>query len=195
MFSGIVERKAKIIKIEQGRFTVENIFREKLSLGQSISHDGAFMTIESLGKNIYTFFVMKESLKKTNFWTKKHSDTFNVERSLKLSDRIDWHFVSGHIDSTWRVKAVRLLDDSSKIIDITFPKKFQNYCIEKWSVTINGVSLTIVSIKEQALRVSIIPLTQNITNLGNLKKGDIVNLEFDMLGKYIYKLMKNYVWL
>lgn len=99
MFSGIIEQKAKILQIESGRFTVENTFQGSLSIGQSIAHDGACMTIESFKDDSYTFFVMEESLKKTNFSQKNIGDSFNVERCLQVGDRIDGHFVSGHIDT------------------------------------------------------------------------------------------------
>lgn len=185
MFTGIIEKKAKILKIEDWRFTVENTFWEDIQLWQSIAHDGACMTIESFDTENYTFFSMEESLKKTNFWNKKIGDVFNIERCLKSWDRIDGHFVTGHIDTTWTVEKVEKLSDDSLIIWVNFNEKFTRYVIEKWSIAINGVSLTIVEKKDGYISVSLIPLTQDWTNLGKLIVWDEVNIEFDMLGKYI----------
>lgn len=185
MFSGIIEKQAKILQIESGRYTVENHFWENLQIGQSIAHDGACMTIESFKDNTYTFFVMEESLKKTNFWEKNPWDTFNIERCLKVWDRLDGHFVSGHIDTTGHVTLLEKKDDASLIVWVSFDETFSKYTIEKWSIAINGTSLTIVDRNTWYISVSLIPLTQDWTNLWVLKLWDTVNLEFDMIGKYI----------
>jgi len=185
MFSGIIEKKQKILWVEEGRFTVKNIFWNDLKIGQSIAHDWACMTIESFDEDKYTFFVMEESLKKTNFWTKKTWDYFNIERCLKVNDRIDWHFVSGHIDTRGEISILKQKDDGSLIIWVRFEEDFSKYTIKKWSICINWVSLTIVDVASGYISVSLIPLTQDWTNLGNINLGDAVNLEFDLLGKYI----------
>jgi len=185
MFSGIIEKKAKILHIDGEKFTIENLFWDELQLGQSIAHDGACMTIDSLEDNSYTFFMMEESLKKTNFWTKKVGDHFNVERCIQVGDRIDGHFVSGHIDTTWEVSLLEKIHDGSLIIGISFDESFSKYIIDKWSIAINGTSLTIVERKKWYISVSLIPLTQDWTNLWELEIGNTVNLEFDMVGKYI----------
>ncbi|MDD2907194.1 MAG: riboflavin synthase [Candidatus Gracilibacteria bacterium] len=191
MFSGIIENKAKIININNGTFTVENIFKKQLKQGISIAHDGACMTIIESDIDKYSFFVMQESIKKTNFKTKKIGDFFNVEGSLKLSDTMDGHFVSGHVDTTGVVEKIIENDDNSKYYFIKYDSKYNNLVIEKGSITINGVSLTVVDDGKDFLSVSIIPHTQMITNIGLLKVGDTVNLEFDILGKYINKLQSN----
>ena len=191
MFSGIIEQKAKILNIENWNYTVENIFNKPLKKGISIAHDGACMTIIESDFEKYSFFVMEESIKKTNFKNKKVWDFFNIEWSLKLSDTMDWHFVSGHIDTTGKVFKIEEKNDSSKIVYIEFDEKFKNLIIEKWSITINWVSLTIVEDLWNKLSVSIIPLTQEITNIWDLKIWDLVNLEFDILWKYINKLQRN----
>ena len=185
MFSGIIETQAKIIARDKGKFTVENTFPGKLQIGQSIAHDGACMTIESFTDESYSFFVMEESLKKTNFEKKQVWDSFNIERCMKLWDRIDGHFVSGHIDTTWKVTYQEKKEDNSLFIGISFDESFSKYTIEKWSIAINGTSLTIVETKKGYISVSLIPLTQDWTNLWQLSLWDTVNLEFDMLGKYI----------
>ncbi len=185
MFTGIIEKKASIISCHQWEFIIENHFWMNLKIWQSIAHDGACMTIEDFDKKHYKIFVMEESLKKTNFWEKKVWDYFNIERCLKSWERIDGHFVSGHIDSVWEVVFLERKKDNSLIVWISFPEKFSNYTIEKWSIAINGVSLTIIDKKPWYISVSLIPITQDWTNLWKLILWEKVNIEFDMLGKYI----------
>lgn len=185
MFTGIIEQKAKILEHKWWKFVIENKFPWDLKLGQSIAHDGACMTVDSITEKSYSFFMMQESLDKTNFWNKKVWDSFNLERCLKAHDRIDGHFVSWHIDTTWEVTHLETRDDNSLIIWVNFDKNFSNLTISKWSIAINGVSLTIVDKKPWYISVSLIPLTQDWTNLWEVKLWEKVNLEFDMLGKYI----------
>ena len=189
MFTGIVEKKSKILSSNWWRFKIENTFDPReLSIWQSIAHDWACMTIEKFDEHCLEFFVMEESLKKTNFDTKKSWDFFNVERCLKLWDRLDWHMVSGHIDTTWKVISFENTSDSSKVIKIEFNKNFNKLIIDKWSICVNWVSLTIIACGDNFFTVSLIPLTQSLTNLWNLKIWSIVNLEFDMIWKYVSKL-------
>lgn len=191
MFSWIIENKARILDIDNWTFTVENIFKKPLKQGISVAHDWACMTIIDSDENKYSFFVMQESIKKTNFKTKQIWDYFNVEWSLKLSDTMDWHFVSGHVDTTWIVEKIIENNDGSKYYFVKYDEKYNNLVIEKWSITINWVSLTIVEDGKNYLSVSIIPHTQTITNIWLLKVWDTVNLEFDILWKYINKLQSN----
>lgn len=188
MFSGIIEKKAKIINIENGNFTVENIFKKELKQWISIAHDWACMTIIDSDEEKYTFFVMQESIDKTNYSKKKVWDYFNVEWSLKLSDTMDWHFVSWHVDTIWEVIKIEEKNDWSTFYYIWYDEKYNKLTIEKWSITINWVSLTIVEDSDNYLSVSIIPHTKEITNIWDLKVWSIVNLEFDILGKYINKI-------
>ena len=188
MFTGIVKNKAKIISVNNWSFKIKNIFEKKFNIWESIAHDWACMTITEIWDNNYSFFVMEESLKKTNFLNKKPWDYFNVESSLKISDTLDWHFVTWHIDWTWEVTKININNDKSKDIYFKFDKKFKNLIIDKWSIAINWVSLTIVETWEDYLSVSLIPLTQEITNLWLLKIWNLVNLEFDMIWKYINKI-------
>ncbi len=185
MFTGIIEKKSKILKIEDSRFTVENCFRDELKLGQSVAHDGACMTLEKIKDGSYSFFVMEESFKKLNFHAKRVWEYFNTERSLKADDRIDGHFVSGHIDTTGEIITYERLDDNSLILGVSFAKEHSKYTIEKWSIALNWVSLTIIDVSSWYISVSLIPLTQDWTNLWDLKLWDLINIEFDMLGKYI----------
>lgn len=187
MFSWIIEKKAKILNIEGGIFTVENTFKDELQIGQSIAHDWACMTLTSWNSDKYSFFAMEESLKVTNFYTKKAWDSFNVERCVKVWDRLDGHIVSGHVDTIWEISEIIKNSDSSIEIFVKFPENFSKYIIPKWSITINWTSLTIVKEGIDYLSVSLIPITQEITNLWTLQVWDMVNLEFDIIGKYIIK--------
>ncbi len=189
MFSWIIESQAKILDIKAWEITIENTFTETLEIWQSIAHDWACMTITEFDSKKYSFFAMEESFKKTNFWEKKIWDIFNVERSLSFWWKIDWHFVTWHIDTNWVVDKLDNKLDWSLIIYIKFNKQFQNNVIEKWSISINWVSLTVVENGEDYFSVSLIPLTQDITNLWKLKVWDRVNLEFDMMWKYIVNYM------
>jgi len=193
MFSGIIKNKTKILWINKWVFTVENLFNNdnNLEIWDSVAHDWACMTITEIDSEKYSFFVMEESINKTNFSHKKIWDYFNVEWSLKLSDSLDWHFVTWHVDTTWTIKNIENKNDDSKVIYVSFDEKFVNLIINKWSITINGVSLTIVDDWKDFLSVSIIPLTQEITNLWLLQAWNIVNLEFDMIWKYINKIQSN----
>lgn len=188
MFSWIIQAKSKIISAEKWNFTVENNFSEELEIWESIAHDGTCMTITSFDKEKYSFFTMEESLKLTNFSQKKSWDYFNVERSLKLNDAVNGHFVTGHVDTIWEVTKIIKNSDKSIEIFVSFPNKYQNNIIDKWSITINWVSLTICENADNYLSVSIIPHTQEVTNLWLLKVWDNVNLEFDMIWKYINKI-------
>ncbi len=185
MFTGIVEKKANILEIDEWRFTVERVLDGELEIGQSIAHDGACMTLETITDSSYTFFVMEESMRCTNLWEKKQWDMFNVERCVLVWSRIDGHFVSGHVDCIGQCEKIEKKDDWSHFIYITYPESYAQLVISKWSITINGVSLTVVDNEKWRLSVSIIPHTWNETNLWMLTTWDSVNLEFDMLGKYI----------
>jgi len=191
MFTWIIHNKAKILNITEWRFTVENTLNRKLKIWESIAHDWACMTIEKFDSKKYSFFVMQESFKKTNFSEKQVWWTFNIEESLGLGDKMWGHFVTGHVDNVWKVKKIEKVNDGSILIHISFDKEFSKLLIDKWSVTINWVSLTVVETTDYNFYVSLIPLTQEITNLWDLKVWDSVNLEFDMLGKYVQKLIPN----
>jgi riboflavin synthase len=191
MFSGIIEHKARILEKNNGIFRIENTFADTLIEWQSIAHDGACMTLTNITSEYYEFFTMKESLSVTNFEFKKVWGFFNVERCLKIWDRIDGHMVSGHIDTVWKVILIEIQADGSLLLGISYPNQYDSLVIKKWSITINGVSLTIVSLESWSITVSLIPLTQDWTNLWNSSIGDPVNIEFDMIGKYIQRLQEN----
>ena len=189
MFSGIIEHTTPIFALHEGVFTVKNMFTEPLKEGQSIAHDGACMTLTALTHDTYSFFAMEETLRVTNFWSKIVWDTFNVERSLKLGDRLDGHMVSGHIDTVGRVSDLLQNNDGSLLLTIQCETLEAQYIIQKWSIALNGVSLTIVSVTADTFTVSLIPLTQSWTNLGALQLGDRVNIEYDIIAKYVAKMI------
>jgi riboflavin synthase len=149
------------------------------------------MTITSFDKDTYSFFTMEESLKITNFSQKKQWDFFNVEQSLRLNDAVNWHMVTWHIDTLWDVTDIIINSDQSIEIFVSFDSKYKNYIIDKWSVTINWVSLTVCKNWDNYLSVSVIPHTQDVTNLWELSIWNRVNLEFDMVWKYINKIYWN----
>lgn len=185
MFSWIIEHTAKILSIHEGLFTVENRCTDILKEGQSISHDGACMTLTDISQDHYSFFSMEETLRVTNFGTKKVWDIFNVERSLKLSDRLDGHIVSGHVDGVGHVVQLIQKDDRSLFLTVQCDTLEIKFVIRKWSIALNGVSLTVVDVTESTVTVSLIPLTQKWTNLWSLQLGESINIEYDMVAKYI----------
>lgn len=191
MFSWIITGTAPIISCKQWTFEVANIFTEKLTIWQSIAHDGACMTVTQIHDNSYEFFAMEESLQRTNFGQKKAGNHFNVELCVRYGDRIDGHFVTGHIDTIGTVSGMETASDGSQKITISYDTSYHSLIVPKGSIAINGVSLTVVddisTSSASFFSVWIIPHTQDITNIGTLSVWDKVNLEFDMLAKYIHK--------
>ena len=189
MFNGIIKNTGKISKIYRKN---DNCYVEistkmkftKSEIGSSISCSGTCLTIENYSRNLVKFYVSKETLNKTIFKTSKSGDIINLEKSLKYGDRISGHFVQGHIDITCSVKKI-LFIGKSWLINFKLLKRYKKYLVPKGSVTINGVSLTITKILRYGFQISIIPQTLKLTNLIYLKERDLVNVEFDILGKYI----------
>lgn len=189
MFSGIIETTSRIVSIDQGTFVVEHHFTdEPLTIGQSIAHDGSCMTLTGITSDSYTFFAMEESLSRTNFGSKKVGDRFNIERCIRADTRIDGHFVTGHIDTVGKIASIYENSDGSYLVRVDFAPEYRHLIVPKGSIALNGVSLTIVTAGDDHLTVSIIPHTWQITNLGSLAVGSQVNMEFDILGKYIQRM-------
>lgn len=203
MFTGIIEAQASIMNIHQGIFTIENCFLDDIFLWESIAHDGACMTITEIwtqskhkNKPYYKFFAMEETLRITNLWSKKDGDIFNVERAMIYGKRVDGHMVSGHIDTIAEVNDISKNLDNSRNFTIKLNSKWCNYVIQKGSIAINGISLTIVNIEQYIkntflLTVYIIPYTRENTNLSRCHIWDYINIEFDMMGKYILQKISN----
>ena len=194
MFSGIVKHTGKINKIykNNNNYIIEILSKIKFlrsEIGSSISCSGTCLTIEKYKANISRFYISKETLRRTNFKFLKKGDFVNLEKSLKYGDRISGHFVQGHVDTTSAIKKINFIG-KSQFINFKLAKKFQKYLIQKGSITINGVSLTISKILIDGFQIVIIPHTLKLTNLIYLSERSVVNVEFDVLGKYIKKFLK-----
>ena len=191
MFTGIVEAFAKVYKIKKGEgnihITLESSISSELKIDQSISHNGVCLTVVSCNEKFYTVTAIKETLDKTNLGKLEVGDIVNIERAMKLGDRLDGHIVQGHVDQTAKCISIKTLDGSWNYT-FRYDKNSDNVTIEKGSITVNGVSLTVVNSKENEFSVAIIPYTYENTNFKIIEVGHNVNLEFDMIGKYITKL-------
>ncbi|MAO94404.1 MAG: riboflavin synthase [Flavobacteriales bacterium] len=192
MFTGIIESIAKVedIKNDKGnlQITYKSSIAKELKVDQSVCHDGACLTIIETNGDHYTVDAIAETISRTNLADLKIGDGVNIERSMAVNSRFDGHIVQGHIDEVGVCKSITE-NGGSWIFE--FEHSGKNITVEKGSITVNGVSLTIVKSQETLLSVAIIPYTYNNTNFCELKVGSKVNLEFDILGKYISKLIKN----
>jgi riboflavin synthase len=200
MFSGIVEGTAKVVEIvkeqENVHFTLHWNLANELKVDQSLSHNGVCLTVVDVDKdnNTYRVTAIKETLLKSNLGLLEPGSEVNLERSMPMNGRLDGHIVQGHVDQTAECTNVEEADGSWYY---TFEYYFdkgkarQGYMtVEKGSVTINGVSLTVVNSKDNSFQVAIIPYTWEVTNFHSFKVGTVVNLEFDIIGKYLSKLMR-----
>ena len=194
MFTGIIKHTGKIskININNNNCIIEILSKIKFSkseLGSSISCSGACLTLEKHKGNLSKFYLSKETLDRTNFKSSNKGDLVNLEKSLKYGDRISGHFVQGHVDTTSIIKKIDFVG-KSWLINFKLTKKYKKYLIQKGSITINGISLTISKILKDGFQIVIIPQTLKLTNLIYLKEKDVVNVEFDALGKYIKSFLK-----
>lgn len=191
MFTGIIEETGKIsaLKRENGNLhiKVKALFTSELKIDQSVAHNGVCLTVVNIEGEVYTVTAIQETLEKSNLGDLKAGDIVNLERGMKLGARLDGHIVQGHVDQTAICKNV-LEKDGSWEFTFEYDPKQQNITIEKGSITVNGVSLTVVNSKRNEFSVAIIPYTYEHTNFKKLKKGDRVNLEFDVIGKYVKRL-------
>lgn len=193
MFSGIIETIGEVVAIQTEKsninFTIKSSFTPELKIDQSVAHNGVCLTVVKIENQNYTVTAIDETLKKTNLGLLKMGDFVNLERCMKLGDRIDGHIVQGHVDQTAECKSV-IEKEGSWIFTFEYNAAQNNITVEKGSVCINGISLTVVNSETNSFSVCIIPYTFEHTNFKNIKIGTIVNLEFDILGKYISKLIK-----
>ena len=192
MFTGIIEDLGILKKIEKNGGNVNLYFESKLTqelkIDQSLSHNGVCLTVVSIENNVYKVTAVKETLKKSNLGELKIDSIINLERAMKSNGRLDGHYVQGHVDQTGKCLNVRETD-GSWYYEFEYDNISSNVTIEKGSIAINGVSLTVVDSKLNGFSVAIIPYTYNNTNFKKIQRGDTVNIEFDMIGKYISKLM------
>ena len=194
MFSGIVEETATVVNIEKDKenihITMTCSFADELKIDQSISHNGVCLTVVAKEGNTYTVTAIMETLLKSNLGLLKPGDKVNLERSVKMDGRLDGHMVQGHVDTTAICTGVRE-SEGSCYFSFQYDKKSDEFItVEKGSVSVNGVSLTVVNSKENSFEVAIIPFTYNITNFHAIQIGTVVNLEFDIIGKYIARILK-----
>ena len=190
MFTGIVETKGIIKQVisngSNKSFWIESEISNQFKIDQSVSHSGACLTVEEVTGNRHKVTAIQETLDKTNLGDWKKETVINLERCLTLNGRLDGHWVQGHVDTT-AVCTQRKEKAGSWVYEFEFPKKFNAFVIEKGSIAVNGISLTVFDVKKKTFRVAIIPYTFNHTNIQFTKKGDKINLEFDMIGKYILR--------
>ena len=193
MFTGIIECIATVEKIEKDKgnlnISLKSSITNELKVDQSLCHNGVCLTVVKLNDDIYTVTVIAESLKKTNLGELKPGDIVNLERSMSVNSRFDGHIVQGHVDEVAVCSESFETNGSWKYV---FKHSEQNITVEKGSITINGVSLTVVNSTASSFSVAIIPYTYENTNFKKIVEGSKVNLEFDILGKYISKLIKKH---
>ena len=191
MFTGIIEAFGRVVSLENvgGNLliSIESELSADLKVDQSVSHNGVCLTVVKCNSKNYTVTAIEETLRRTNLGSLKLGSLINLERAMKLGDRLDGHMVQGHIDQTARCIEI-IAKDGSWIFTFDYDKQFEHITIEKGSITVNGVSLTVVNSKDHQFSVAIIPYTFEHTNFNQLKVGDHVNLEFDLIGKYLTKL-------
>ncbi len=194
MFSGIVEETAIVTRVEKDQenihFSLSCAFIGELGIDQSVSHDGVCLTVVKVTDKEYTVTAIQETLLKTNLGSWKPGTKVNVERSVKADGRLDGHMVQGHVDLTARCTEVRESEGSWYYTFEYEPKTEEHLTVEKGSVSINGVSLTVVNSRSKTFQVAIIPYTYEVTNFHEFKPGTFVNIEFDIIGKYIAKILK-----
>ncbi len=192
MFTGIIENLSEIKEInkEGDNLSISLIseITNELKIDQSLSHNGVCLTVVDINNNIYKVTAIKETILKSSIKDWKIGDIINIERAMKLGDRLDGHMVQGHVDQT--AICTKISEENGSWYFYFEYQRSSNLTIEKGSISINGVSLTIVESMDNRFSVAIIPYTYENTNFKNIKVGDLVNIEFDMIGKYIYKIIK-----
>ena len=188
MFTGIIESLGKITNVKADRgnidFTIESEISKELKIDQSVSHNGVCLTVTEKSDNTHTVTAVKETLDKSSLKNFSVDDLINLERAMKLGERLDGHLVQGHVDGVAKCISASV-NDGSWIYQFEFDIKNEMLLIEKGSICINGVSLTVFDIVKNTFKVTIIPYTYENTSFKKLKEGDMVNIEFDMIGKYL----------
>ena len=198
MFSGIVEEAAQVVALQSDKgnlhLTMKCSFVNELKIDQSVAHNGVCLTVVSMTEDTYTVTAIKETLERSNLGNLKVGDKVNLERSMLMNGRLDGHIVQGHVDQTAVCAEVKEADGSwYYTFEYAFDKEMarQGYMtVEKGSVCVNGVSLTVCNSQQNSFQVTIIPYTHDNTNFCQIEKGTVVNLEFDIVGKYISKMMQ-----
>ncbi|MDJ1500130.1 riboflavin synthase [Xanthocytophaga agilis] len=193
MFTGIIEAMAEVSESRQEGSNITFVMRShlasELKIDQSLSHNGVCLTVTQVWDEHYTVTAIQETLDKTNLGQWKPGTKVNLERCMPMNGRFDGHIVQGHVDQTATCTNVQSMD-GSWLFDFQYDAQTGNITVEKGSVCVNGVSLTVVNSQDDSFQVAIIPYTYEHTNFHDLKKGDLVNLEFDVIGKYLAKIIQ-----
>ncbi|MDA7729057.1 riboflavin synthase [Flavobacteriales bacterium] len=193
MFTGIIEQLAEVVKVESEEsnfhITLKSNITNELKIDQSVSHNGVCLTVVTINGDEYTVTAIKETLEKSNIGLLVVGSKVNMERCLKVGARLDGHMVQGHVDQT--AKCVGVKEEKGSFVYTFKHKKIQGMTVEKGSVCVNGVSLTVVNSKDTSFSVAIIPYTHEHTNFNEFEEGTVVNIEYDILGKYISKMFLN----
>ena len=194
MFGGIIKNIGVIKYIQKNKKSMilgikSNISVNNKMIGSSISCDGVCLTLTSYKNKILNFYLSNETIDRSNFSKVKIGKIVNLEKSLKYGDEIAGHFTQGHIDTVGKITDIKVID-KTWVIKILIPSKYNKFIVEKASIHINGVSLTVSKKNKNSFEINIIPHTLNITNLKYLKKNNLVNIEFDIFGKYLYEINK-----
>ena len=191
MFTGIIENMAEVVDVKTNKNNLDILFKSsllpELKVDQSISHNGVCLTVADITKETYLVNVVKETIDKSNFSSLKVGDMVNIERSMMINDRLDGHIVQGHVDQI--AECISIDENGGSYVMTFIYEKSNNVTVEKGSICVNGISLTVCNSQENSFSVAIIPYTWENTNLKKIKIGDTVNLEFDIVGKYIAKLL------
>lgn len=190
MFTGIILGTSKLLDIQNATYTIERPeFLNNLQIGQSIATDGVCLTIINFNNTSFQVEVMPETKRKSNFENKKLGDLVNLELAMPAHGRFDGHIVQGHVDGIGKVIDIQK-DGNAYLMEISLPKKIKPYCIPEGSITINGISFTLARLNADSFTIGIIPHTWEITNLKELKVNDTVNLEGDVVGKYLARFQE-----
>lgn len=194
MFTGIIETTGKIKNIEpQGTnisFWIESTLAAELKIDQSLSHNGVCLTVEAVDKNQHKVTAIAETLEKTTLGSLQIDSTVNLERCMTLNGRLDGHIVQGHVDTV--AECIDIMEKGgSWQLEFRIPEKFSSLIIEKGSISLNGISLTIFDITRSTFKVAIIPYTYHHTNISTIQKGQEVNIEFDLIGKYVFRITQS----
>lgn len=190
MFTGIIETTGLVKELEKNgsnvSFWIESSIAHELKIDQSVSHNGVCLTVEAIAGNKYKVTAIEETLLKTNFCLLQVNNLINLERSMRLNERLDGHLVQGHVDCTGKCIAIEKKEGSWEYSFIIYPE-FSPLIVEKGSIALNGISLTIFNITQTSFTIAIIPYTFEHTNINQLKIEDMVNIEFDVIGKYVQR--------
>ena len=192
MFNGIIKNTGLITNIKKSKksmiLSIESSLKiKKNMIGSSISCDGVCLTLISKKNKILSFYLSYETIKRSNFSKAKVGKKINLEKSLKFGDEVSGHYTQGHVDTVGKIQKIKIIDNTW-FLRINIPTKYYKFVVEKASIHINGVSLTVSKKTKKYFEISIIPHTLKLTNLGNLKERDLLNIEFDIFGKYLYEI-------